>query len=87
MGSNSYFIADSIKPLLEQGLLTEADIDRKVVNIYTPCFEVGFSTVLRKSILSLSIARYATGGLLMQPARVSYCSKIAMPHFHLPHQR
>jgi beta-glucosidase len=42
MGSNSYFIADSIKPLLEQGLLTEADIDRKVVNIYTPCFEVGF---------------------------------------------
>ncbi len=42
MGSNSYFIADSIKPLLERGLLKEEDIDRKVMNIYRPCFEMGF---------------------------------------------
>lgn len=42
MGSNSYFIADSIMPLIERGLLSEADIDRKVTNIYTPCFEYGF---------------------------------------------
>lgn len=42
MGSNSYFIADSIKPLIEAGLLTEADIDRKVRNIYTACFDAGF---------------------------------------------
>lgn len=42
MGSNSYFIADSIKPLIEAGLLTEADIDRKVRNIYTACFDPGF---------------------------------------------
>ena len=42
MGSNSFFIADSIKPLLEQGQLSEADIDRKVMHIYKPCFERGF---------------------------------------------
>lgn len=42
MGSNSYFIADSIKPLIERGELSEADIDRKVMNIYRPCFEMGF---------------------------------------------
>lgn len=42
MGSNSYFIADSIKPLIKERLLTEADIDRKVMNIYTACFDAGF---------------------------------------------
>lgn len=42
MGSNSYFIAENIMPLLERGELTLADIDRKVMNIYRPCFEMGF---------------------------------------------
>lgn len=42
MGSNYFFIADSIKPLLERGLITEAEIDAKVSHIFLPCFRVGF---------------------------------------------
>lgn len=42
MGSNYYFIPEKIKPLLESGALTEADIDAKVRHIYKACIEMGF---------------------------------------------
>lgn len=42
MGSNDYFIPDSIKPLLTSGQLTVADIDEKARHIYTACIASGF---------------------------------------------
>ena len=42
MGSNYYLIPEKIKPLLESGELTQADIDEKVRHIYKVCIEMGF---------------------------------------------
>lgn len=42
MGSNYYLIPEKIKPLLESGELSQADIDEKVRHIYKACIEMGF---------------------------------------------
>jgi len=42
MGSNDFFIPDSIMPLLADGKLTVNDIDEKARHIYTACFATGF---------------------------------------------
>ncbi len=42
MGSNYYLMPDKLLPLLESGEISEAMIDEKVRNIFTPCFRMGF---------------------------------------------
>lgn len=42
MGSNYFFIPSKLKPAIEAGLISEADIDEKVRHIYKVCLEMGF---------------------------------------------
>ena len=42
MGSNSYFIRNRILPLIQEGKITEKQIDEKVFHIYNACMEMGF---------------------------------------------